>query len=416
MVASTTLKINSKRMQAHFEELSAIGATPLGGVARPALSREDARARAWLVDLLNSSGFEPCDDAVGNIGGILRCPNPHAKTLLIGSHLDTNLNGGRYDGSVGIVAGLECMLTLREAGITLPFHVELIDFTDEEGSWQSLFGSMGLTGRLRDEHVNDAKQDNAAFRAALLRLGILAEQIHEARRDPNTLLGYLELHIEQGDHLDRTGTQIGIVTRVIGRSSFRVTFHGEAVHAATNCNRKRDALQGAVRFLTGLYDLPSRVPGGMINCGSVDVAPGMTTIVPETVTLHMEVRHPDPERLAQMEQRVRELAQQSAAGYQLGVEVERTLHREVAHMDRRLVEVVAEVCADQGLSYTHMFSNAGHDAQIMAAFTPSALIFIPCKDGISMNPREYTDWENVENGAKVLLHTILRLASAYPCS
>jgi hydantoinase/carbamoylase family amidase len=412
-MAASTLKINSERMRAHFEELSMIGSTPLGGVARLALSREDVSARTWLVELLESYGFESCDDAVGNVGGILRCPNPHAKTLLIGSHLDTNLNGGKYDGSVGIVAGLECMLTLREAGITLPFHLELIDFTDEEGSWQSLFGSMGLTGRLLDEHVNDSKQDNAAFRAALLRLGVYADEIHEARRDPNSLLGYLELHIEQGDQLDRTGTQIGVVTRVIGRSSFCVTFRGEAVHAATNCSRKRDALQGATCFLTGLYNLPNQIPGGMVNCGNVDVSPGMTTIVPETVILHMEVRHPDPEHLAEMERRVHELAQQSVAAYQLDVHVRRTLHREVAHMDERLLQIVEAVCAEQGLSHMRMFSNAGHDAQIMATFTPSALIFIPCKDGISMNPKEYTDWENVENGANVLLHTILRLASAY---
>jgi N-carbamoyl-L-amino-acid hydrolase len=411
LMVTPTLKVNSERMLTHFDELSMIGATPLGGVARPALSREDLRARTWLVERLESYGFEPCDDAAGNIGGILRCADPHAKTLLIGSHLDTNMNGGKYDGSIGIIAGLECMLTLREAGVALPFHLEVIDFTDEEGSWQSLFGSMGLTGRLLDEHINDSKQDNAAFRAALLRLGLYASEVREARRDPASLLGYLELHIEQGDQLDRTHTQIGIVTRVIGRSSFRVTFHGEAVHAATYCSRKRDALQGATAFMAGVYELPSQCAGGMVNCGNVDVLPGMTTIVPATVTVHMEVRHPYPDQLAAMEQRVQALAEQCAAAHGLSVQVQRTLHREVAHMDERLMHVVAEVCDQQQLSYTRMFSNAGHDAQIMAGFTPSALIFIPCKDGISMNPKEYTDWENVENGANVLLHTILKLAS-----
>ncbi|XWX03005.1 Zn-dependent hydrolase [Aggregatilineales bacterium SYSU G02658] len=406
----STLKVNSNRMLAHFEELSMIGATALGGVARPALSNEDLRARTWLVERLEGYGFELRDDAVGNIGGILRSTTPQAKTLLVGSHLDTTLNGGKYDGSIGIIAGLECMLTVREAGIALPFHLEVIDFTDEEGSWQSLFGSMGLTGRLSDEHINDSKQDNAAFRAALLRLGLYASEVREARRDPTTLRGYLELHIEQGDLLDRTRTQIGIVTRVIGRSNFRVTFQGEAVHAATNCSRKRDALQGATCFMTKVYNLPTQCVGGMVNCGNVDVQPGITTIVPATATVHMEVRHPDPDQLAMMEQLVHDTAEQCAGAHGLSVQVRRTLHREVAHMDERLMQVVAEVCEQQQLSYTHMFSNAGHDAQIMAGFTPSALIFIPCKDGISMNPKEYTDWENVENGANVLLHTILRLA------
>lgn len=410
LMVTPTLKINGERMLAHFEELSTIGATPLGGVARVALSREDLRARLWLAERIDNYGFEARDDAVGNIGGILRSPNPHAKTLLIGSHLDTNPNGGKYDGSIGVLAGLECMLTLREAGVELPFHLEVIDFTDEEGSWQSLFGSMGLTGRLLDEHLNDSKQDNAAFRVALLRLGLYADEVYEARRDPNSLLGYLELHIEQGDLLDRTGTDIGIVTRIIGRSSFVVTFHGEAVHAATNGSRKRDALQGATAFMTGVYALPNVICGGMVNCGNVDVLPGATTIVPATVTVHMEVRHPDPEQLAAMEQQVHHLAARCAAEYKLAVDVKRSLHREVAYMDAYLMQTVAQVCESQGLSYVHMHSNAGHDAQIMASFTPSALIFIPCKDGISMNPKEYTDWRNVENGANVLLHTILRLA------
>lgn len=411
-MATPTLKVNSKRMLSHFEELSGIGATPLGGVARPALSWEDLQARAWLSNRLEDYGFELCDDAVGNIGGILRCSKPNAKTLLVGSHLDTNPNGGKYDGSIGVLAGLECMLTLREAGVELPFHLELIDFTDEEGAWQSLFGSMGLTGRLLDEHVNDSQQDNAAFRAALMRLGIQAHEVHLARRDPQALLGYLELHIEQGDLLDSTKSDIGIVTHVIGRSSFVVTFYGEAVHAATNCSRKRDALQGATAFMAGVYALPSVISGGMVNCGNVDVLPGATTIVPAVVTVHMEVRHPDPDQLAAMERHVQELAQRCAADNQLTVSVRRVLHREVAHMDPTLMQIVAEVCDTQGLSYTHMHSNAGHDAQIMAGFIPSALIFIPCKDGISMNPKEYTDWRNVENGANVLLQTILRLAAA----
>ena len=406
------LKINSERLLTNFEELSKIGATRLGGVARVALSSEDLQARTWLAERVEEYGFEVRDDAVGNLGGILLSRNPQAKTLLLGSHLDTNPNGGKYDGSIGVLAALECMKTLQEADMDLPFHVEVVDFTDEEGSWQSLFGSMGLTGTLRDEHIYDSKFDNAAFRAALLRLGLFASELKTAKRDPSTLLAYLELHIEQGDQLDRDGVDIGVVTRIVGRSSFVITFHGEAVHAATNIMRKRDALQGATCFMNWIYGLPYDVEGGMVNCGKIDVQPGVITIVPSQATVHMEVRHADDAQLALMESRVIELAERCARDYQLTLTSQRILHRSVAHMNETLLQHIEEICDQHAYSHTRLYSLAGHDAQILAPFTPSAMIFIPCKDGVSMNPREYTDWHNVENGASVMLHTILQLAES----
>jgi hydantoinase/carbamoylase family amidase len=411
LMITPRLKVNSERLLANFEELAMIGATRAGGVSRVALSNDDLAARSWFAERVEKAGFAMRDDEAGNLSGVLRCARPDARTLLIGSHLDTTPNGGRYDGSVGVLAGLECLQTIQDEGIELPFHLEVIDFTDEEGQWQSLFGSMGLTGALRDEHINDSRTDNAAFRAALFRAGLIASEARAARRDPQSLVGYLELHIEQSDSLERSQREIGIVTRIVGRSSFRVTFTGEAVHAATNFAKKRDALQGAACFIMGLHQMPYEIEGGMVNCGNLVVQPGKVTIVPAAVAIDMEVRHADEHQLALMETRTAELAQACARDYQLGVAVERVLHRDVAYMDDRFQQHIESVCAEQGYSCMRLISLAGHDAQILAPFTPSAMIFIPCKNGISMNPNEYTDWRNVENGANVLLHTVLKLAA-----
>jgi hydantoinase/carbamoylase family amidase len=410
LMVTPTLRINSQRLKTDFDDLAKIGATRQGGISRAALSNEDLTARAWFAERIEESELALRDDEVGNLSGVLYSRNVNAKTLLIGSHLDTLHNAGKYDGSVGVLAGLECLRTLREAGVSLPFHVEVINFTDTEGWWQSLFGSMGVAGTLTEHHIKDTRQDNAPFRAALHRAGIVPQDYYKAQREPSSLLGYLELHIEQSDRLEKAGVQIGAVTRIVGRTAYRVTFFGEAVHAATNYHKKRDALQGAACFITDIHSLPQAFEGGTVNCGNLEVSPAGVTIVPSQVDVTLELRHTDAPTLLKMQARMVELAMACAECHHLRLEVEELLHRDVALMAEEMLTVVESVCAAQGLSCMRLESYVGHDAQNFAPLTPSALIFIPCKDGISMNPKEYTDWANVENGANVLLGTILRLA------
>ena len=167
-----SLKINSDRMRADFDELALIGATPEGGINRLALSPNDMKARSWLADQIEAAGLLLRDDDAGNLGGVLRSDNPNARTLLVGSHLDSVPDGGRFDGSVGLLAGLECLRTIREAELALPSHMEVIDFTDDEGCWLSLFGSRAFVGEITPDAFSDVKQDNGPFRAALARAGI----------------------------------------------------------------------------------------------------------------------------------------------------------------------------------------------------------------------------------------------------
>lgn len=407
------LKINGKRLLQDFEELNEIGATVGGGVTRLALSNDDLAARSWFADRIEEAGLWVHDDEVGNLSGILHCDDRDAKSFLVGSHLDTVPNGGRYDGVLGVLAGLECLRTIKEAGIPLKHNLEVINFTDEEGTWKSLLGAYGLIGAITADDINDSLQDNGAFRAAMYRAGILPPEIQRAKRDPDTLCGFIELHIEQSDKLHRAGLDLGIVTGIVGRTTFNVTFYGEASHAGTTtADKRRDALQGAAAFIILVHNVVNQeFPEGVINCGHVSVKPDTFNVVPAQASLRVECRHPDTEKLKDMESRIVRLSQDCAKDYRLSVGIDRVLHRDAEQMSPTIREHIEQVCIEDDVSYMSVISYAGHDAQIMNRITPSAMIFLPSVDGISHNPKEFTEWHHVETGANVLLQTIINLST-----
>jgi N-carbamoyl-L-amino-acid hydrolase len=406
------LKINAERLQADFEEISQIGLTENGGISRLALSREDLQARAWLADQIETAGLLIHDDDAGNLSGILRSENPGARTLLIGSHLDTVPNAGRYDGVLGVLAGLECLRTIRESGISLPVHLEVMDFTDDEGAWEPMFGSMSLTKRLPKDVLNSADPTKSAFRAALRRAGINPDEVHRAARDPRTIAAYLELHVEQGARLEHSATDIGVVTAIVGRTSYNIRFIGQAGHAGTaSMHDRRDALQGACQFVTQAHDLiREEFVEGSLNCGNLEVKPGSLTIIPNAACVTIECRHPNEEVLAQMEAALIELAHDCAHQHRLEINLSPITRIPAAQMNPLITQCIEKACATLGVSYQELASYASHNAQIMSTFVPSGMFFIPSVGGISHNPAEYSHWEDVVNGTNVMLHTILMLA------
>jgi len=407
------LCINSERLRDDFEQVSAIGQTPDRGVCRLALSMEDLEARAWFANRIEEAGFLVRDDDAGNLSGVLLSSSPRARTLLIGSHLDTVPNAGRYDGALGIVAALECLRTISEAGIKLPNHLEVIDFTDDEGTWMPMFGSMSLTGRLNPSFMKGANGQAALFRAALAQAGIHPEDVLNARRDPATVLGYIEMHIEQGWRLERGQIEIGVVTGIVARMSYSLTFHGQATHAGTASMRERhDALQGAARFITRAHELVrEHYPEGALNCTGLEVRPGTLTTVPGEARLLVEWRHTSQALLDEMERGLLALAQECAAAANVTVETRRLAHIPAAQMSPVVIDAIERACKIVGVTHTRMASYASHNAQVMSAFTPTGMLFIPSLNGISHNPDEFSRWEDVVKGTNVLLHAIIELAS-----
>src|SRR5712692_2533571 len=262
--------VDVNRMREDFEALSKFGGTPEGGVSRPTFSDAHFAARKWFLARAEAAGLEACTDAAGNHSAVLQTRRTRdARVLMLGSHLDSVPNGGRYDGALGVLAALHVLLAVKEAGVELPFALEAIDFTDEEGTLVGLLGSKAIAGALTPEILEEARGGHLALVAGLQQAGLEEERLREARRDPGSLAGYLELHIEQGPRLQREKVQIGVVTGIVGSRSFRIVLHGSGGHAGTTpMDERRDAGVAAARAILGVRELIVReFPGSVATIG-----------------------------------------------------------------------------------------------------------------------------------------------------
>jgi beta-ureidopropionase / N-carbamoyl-L-amino-acid hydrolase len=419
----STLRINPDRMLDSFSALSLIGATGDGGVSRVALSEIHLAARAWFRSEAESAGLDFCVDGAGNHSAILSSVGrvaPHGfgaayrdRALLLGSHLDSVPNGGRFDGALGVVAALEVLKTVKESGINLKVNLEAIDFTDEEGTLVGLFGSSALAGRLRPETLKIPRGGRQALVEGLNRAGMSEDGIFTAARPKESLVGYLELHIEQGKRLERMGVDIGVVSAIVGICSYRLSFIGRADHAgSTLMSDRADASLGASAFTLAAHEIVMRdFPDCVVNVGRMDFAPGVFNIVPARVDLALEFRSPDEKQFENMDAALMACAKEQAARFGLGLETACFEKHAPNSMSEELQKAFADSCDGLGLTRTSLPSGAIHDGQSFDGFCPIGMIFVPSVGGASHAPREFTKWEDCVNGANVLLQTALRLAA-----
>jgi hydantoinase/carbamoylase family amidase len=408
----SNIRINPGRLRADFESLSQFGASASGGVTRPAFSPAHLEMRRWFHEQAQQAGLEASSDGAGNHSARLRCGPAGAKYLLMGSHLDSVPEGGRYDGALGVLAALEVLRTVQEHNLKLPYHLEAIDFTDEEGTLVSFLGSFAFSGLLTAADLEKPRGDPQALAEGLQRAGLTNESILAARRDPTQLTGYLELHVEQGSRMEKAGVQIGAVTHIAGIRFFRLTYTGSPGHGGTiPMEERRDAAWGASAFTLAVRDI---VMGGFPECfanvGRVEYRPGFFNIIPQQAELALEFRSPDPEQFERLEQALFENAREQAQRFNLDLDIELIGKRHPARMQPAMVSAVRESAATLGLSCTDIISRAGHDAQAMASICPAGMIFVPSQGGISHSPLEFTPWEDCLNGANVLLQTVLHIA------
>jgi hydantoinase/carbamoylase family amidase len=320
-------------------------------------------------------------------------------------------NGGRFDGALGVMVGLEVLRTLKDEQVSLPFHLEVINFTDEEGTLRGLLGSTAFAGKLTEDDLRRVRGGQEALETALSGVGLSTDSVLTAQRDPESLLGYLEVHIEQGTRLEDAGIDIGVVTSIVGVRSFWLTFSGEAAHAGTKpMAARRDAMWGASAFVQQARErIMQEFHPGVVNFGNIALEPGAFNIVPREVRLALEFRHGDLEQLDAMQETLLELAEQCAREYRLGLVVQPVDAPPPAPMDEALIQTVERAADACGLSHTRLMSFAGHDAQSMALITPSVMFFVPSVGGISHNPLEYTSPDDCVHAAEVMLQTVLGL-------
>jgi len=310
-----------------------------------------------------------------------------------------------------VLAALEVLQVVKEQGISLNTHLEAIDFTDEEAHFMSLLGSLVLSGQLEMEHIQNPRGGRGRFQEALRRAGLSEGSLFSAGRDPATVVGYLELHIEQGMRLMESGRQIGIVTGIVGIRSFRVRFIGRADHAGTRpMDRRLDAAQGACAFTLAARELVMKdFPGRVVNVGNMEFEPGAFNVVPQVVTVALEFRADDDDRLDEMEAALLRQASADAQRFGLDLETEFLDATSPARMHERVQGAFADASEMLDLKHTFLPSGAGHDAQALARICPTGMIFVPSVGGFSHSSREFTRWEDCVNGANVLLHAVLLL-------
>ena len=403
------LKINESRLLKDLEELWHIGATADGGVHRPALTEHDIAAREWYKRKIAEAGLDYAMDGAANQSAILHSDPPSEKRILAGSHLDTVPNGGRYDGSLGVMVAFEALRMLKDNGVTLPITLEAVNFTDEESAIMGLIGSKAIVGQLLPEDFDRSRLDADELTRRFSAAGITRESMLAARRDD--VLAWVELHIEQGTRLESSGIDIGVVDAIVGIRALHVTFSGEAAHAGTKpMNLRRDALWGAAQFVLRAkeYVMANYSPG-VCNVGMINAKPGAFNIVPAEVYCALEFRHGSDDEMDQMQEDLIRLLDQCAAEFDLGVTYEATPPVIPAAMSESVMAAIERAAGALGLSHQRMLSFAGHDTQNVATIAPAAMYFVPSVQGISHNPNEYTSDADCVNGANLMLHTLLEL-------
>ncbi len=311
------------------------------------------------------------------------------------------------------MAAFEALRTIKENGISLKLNLEAIDFTDEEGTHLSLFGSSALSGHLHPEDLQNPYSGRENFTAGLARAGLTEAGLLQAKRPKETVAGYLELHIEQGKRLERAGIDIGVVSAIVGYGSYRMSYVGRADHAGSTAMEDRlDAGQGVAAFILAARETVMRdFPNCVANVGKIEFAPGASNIVPARADFLLEFRSPDADQLSKLDAALIQLAKQKAEQFGLQLTAE-PLGKHVPNlMSAEIQQAFQRSCADLELSSTVLASGAIHDAQSLVDVCPIGMIFVPSVDGASHAPREFTKWEDCVNGANVLLQTILQLAA-----
>lgn len=404
------LRISEARLLARLDELAAIGATADGSCCRLALTDEDKAGRDLVVRRMRELGLEVRIDPIGNIFG-LRRGSEEVEPVMTGSHIDTVRTGGRYDGNLGVLGGLEVVQVLNEAGITTRRPLVVGVFTDEEGArfHPDMAGSLAYVGGLPLQELYDTVGiDGKVFRDELQRIGYLGDAPLPLYR-PHA---FVELHIEQGPVLDAEGVTIGAVENLQGISWQEVAITGQSNHAGTTPMRLRhDAGFCAAAIGHFLRHLAREMGGSQVaTMGSVTLHPGLINVIAARARVTVDLRNTDEALLQQAERRFAQFLSQLAADEGVKVEAKSLARFEPVLFDKGVADLVARTAARLGHSCRPMTSGAGHDAQMMARICPTAMIFVPSVGGISHNPAEHTEPAHLAAGADVLLHTLLELA------
>ncbi len=405
--------INQNRMKTRLEALSEIGRFSDGGVRRLAHSIEDEKALGLVEQWMKEAGMDTSFDKYGNLIGIKKGTNPGLSPLVIGSHLDTQPNGGRFDGTIGVIGAIEVVQSFFEKGIECSRGVEVVSFADEEGCRfnEGLFGSRGLIGEIEPESFFKT-DENGITRQQALSLLLHQKNIMEKQYTEGNIFAFLEMHIEQGPQLDNNNLPVGIVSGISGPLWLETEVTGLSGHAGTvPMSKRQDALVGASRIIHLFHEKLKSHPDHKIvgTIGSLAVAPNSINAIPEKVRFTVDLRDCDIERRNKYESYLYELARETAKAYGLSIKIDTKMDNVSAQCSDSIRQLLKKNFLELGLEPYELPSGAFHDALSMSKVAPFGMIFVRCKNGISHHPDEYASIEDIALGTNLLYRTALEL-------
>jgi len=412
------LEVDAGRLSREIDELAAITADEPPAVTRVVFTEPDLHARAWLKARCRDAGLVIRDDAVGNTFIRWQGSRSDLPAVATGSHIDAIPNAGKFDGVVGVLGGLEAIRALQRAGFAPERSIELIQFTAEEPTRFGVgcIGSRlmaGVLGPEADEKLRGA--DDETLHMARTGAGF-AGDLGTVRLAPGHYAGFVELHIEQGPVLEREGIDIGIVTNIVGPASFFMTLEGQGGHAGGVLMPDRhDALCAAAELIVKIEAL-ARGSGSadtVATTGICDVHPGAINSIPSRVKLGIDLRDTDGKRRDRVLEGIKSAAIEIAQQRQIQIATQMLNADEPAASSAEILEAIARACAEEELKSRRIVARAYHDSSFMAQIAPMAMIFIPCRGGVSHRPDEYASIEHIAGGVRVLARTLADLSGAH---
>lgn len=408
------MNINQDRLWNNLQKLGEVGRDPKGGITRLSFTKEEREAKDLVRQFMEEAGLKVVEDEIGNLFGRREGLDPTAPAVLIGSHIDSVFNGGNFDGPAGVLTGIEVLHTLKEQQLETNHPIEVVAFTDEEGARFSsgMLGSSALTGSLSEEDLTNSKdKDGITIAEAMKEFGYNPNHLNKVRRDTETIKSYLELHIEQGKILESEDVPVGVVSGLVGVTWLKVTITGEAGHAGTTPMwLRKDPMTAAAKIITKLEELAKQQERTVITTGRIQASPGGVNIIPAKVEFTLDVRDLSEEIIQNVEKNIHEIVASVANEREVMFEIEKLHKLPAALCSEDMKNKIKDSVEELDYKVVELPSGAGHDAMIMAKVTDIGMIFVRSKDGISHNPKEWTEKEDLAVGAEVLYRTVLRVA------
>ena len=409
--------IDAKRFERNFNAISEFGALKGGGLTRLAFSKEDLEAREFLINLIEKNGFKLKIDNVGNIYAIYDegC-ELGAKPVCVGSHIDSVPNGGFYDGTLGVMAGLEALSSIKEAGIKLKRPLWLINFSCEESSRfkTATIGSKIISGKLGEQRLHELKdEDGISLFEAMSAAGFKPQNLDEAILKENSLHAYLELHIEQGPVLERSAISVGVVSGIAAPIRFEITIYGKADHSgATPMNMRSDALLAASHIIIAANKFAKNKKTAVATVGYAHAKPGVLNVVPGEARLGVDLRDIDKASLEELNLELRNFVGELSRELKFSYEIRELSSDEPVKLSEHAINLLEDEAKKLGIKTLTLPSGAGHDAMNLTKLASSVgMLFIPCVDGISHNTKEAINFKDAVAATKILTNALIRLSN-----